>query len=288
MDFYLYILDQIKNNKSPYSLCSKHNISKQKLSYYIKQLKDKGIIRRVGYGVWQQVKEFVVGEEVEKPSTNLHALNIKFPILDGKVMDNDWEIKERLNNWLPKYTDLSILGGLKIKNNNNKSITVFAKTRNIKDIEEVDNLSYKIREYIYHFFKKQGVTLDKFNCETKNINLATADKQSESMLRKGEKFELDLNKKAEKIFQEDNIDGKAWIDGSPYKFTAETNDKAWKREYLSMPFRILDMFRLMEVQAKNISLFAKHLKSHTEMVIEMKKMAKKLNNKLDQRKLTEW
>ncbi|GAH91452.1 unnamed protein product, partial [marine sediment metagenome] len=52
------------------------------------------------------------------------------------------------------------------------------------------------------------------NCQTKNLNLATQDKEAEEMISKGERFELDLNKIAEKIFKKDRIKGKAWIDGS--------------------------------------------------------------------------
>jgi len=300
LDFYFTIISLIRDGKSPYSICSKFNISKQNAKYYINHLKRKNIIRKIGYGVWkiisknpeEEVKTFSIGTRVDKPTTNLHALNIKFPILEGKIRDNDWQVKEKLNHWIPKYTDLSILGGLKLKNNNNKSITIYAKTRDIKSLNEVDNLAFKIRYYIYHYFKNQGVKLDFFNCEVKNLNLATEDKAAKGMIRKGEKFELDLNKKSEKIFSKDNIDAKALIDGSPFDFTAETNDKEWKREYLSMPFRILDMFRLLDLQLKNMNLFDKRMayieknyRSHVGLVVESRKFLKKLNSKLSQEKL---
>jgi len=138
------------------------------------------------------------------------------------------------------------------------------------------------------FFKKQGVTLDIFNCRVTNLNVATKDKEAEGMVRKGERIELDLNKKAEKIFKKDSIDAKAWIDNSPYPFSTETNDKEWKRAYLGMPFAILNMFKLMQIQTENTTLFSKHLKSHTKAIIELRKLAKNINNRLSQRKLKEF
>ncbi len=298
LNFYLTIVGSIKtSHKLPPS--NELKLSKQRRNWYISRLKDKGVIKKMGYGVWKvndkkliefkkEVKVRSLGPRADKPITNLHALNIKIPILKGKIKDSDWELKEKLNNWLPKYKKLDILGGLTIKNNNNRSITIFAKSRNIKDINEVDNLSFKIRAYINEYMRLSGVYLDIFNTETKNLNLATQDKEAEPMIRKGEKFELDLMKKAEKIFQKDNIDGKAWIDGSPFKFTAETNDKEWKREYLSMPFRILNMFNLMESMTKNMAYVAENYKSHVGVVEEAHKIFKKINKQLKQTSLRKW
>ncbi len=297
-DFYLTIVHSIKTSHKLPSLDTL-GLSKQRRNWYIKRLKEKGVIKKIGYGVWQvndkelfefkrQVKVSSLRSRVDKPTTNLHALNIKIPILKGKIRDSDWELKEKLNNWLPKYKKLDILGGLTIKNNNNRSISIFVKSRNIKDLGEVDNLSFKIRAYINEYMRLRGVILDIFNAETKNLNLATQDKESESMIRKGEKFELDLMKKAERIFPKDDINAKAWIDGSPFKFTAETNDKEWKREYLSMPFRILNMFSLMESMTKNMAYVAENYKSHVGVVEEAHKIFKKINKQLKQSSLRKW
>jgi len=298
LNLYLTIVDSIKTfNKLPPS--NELRLSKQRMNWYISRLKDKGVIKKMGYGVWQvndkkliefkkQVKVRSLGARADKPTTNLHALNIKIPILKGKIKDTDWQLKEKLNNWLPKYKELDILGGLTIKNNNNRSISIFAKSRNIKDINEVDNLSFKIRAYINEYMRLRGVVLDVFNAETKNINMATQDKDAESMIKKGEKFELDLMKKAEKIFPVDNINAKAWIDGSPFKFSAETNDKDWKREYLRMPFSIREMLGIQRYMAESISYVAENYKSHVGVVEEAHKIFKKINKQLKQTSLKKW
>jgi hypothetical protein len=301
-NFYLSILDSIKvHNKLPKP--SDLKISKQAMNPYVRKLKIDGIIEKIGYGTWrlkdkidtrkyisklQEVKQFSMGLRVEKPETNLHSLQITIPILLGRIEDKDWELKNKLNNWLPKYKKLEILGGLTIRNNNNKSITIWAKSRNIKSLEDVDNLAFKIKAYINEYFKNKWIILDIFNTKTTNLNLATSDKNAESMIRKGEKFELDLMKKAEKIFPKDNINAKAWIDGSPFKFSAESNDKEWKREYLSMPFRILNMFSLLETMTDSMSYVAENYKSHVKMVEESSKLFKRFNKLLSQKKLKDF
>lgn len=289
------------------SICAELNLTKSHVSYYLSSLKQLGYIKNEGYGTWiilkdfseEQVKKevqkrssknFSRGMRIDKPITNLHALEIKFPILSGKIEDSRWEIKNKLNNWLPKYKGLDSLGGLEIRNNNNKSLTVFAKSRNIINLDEVNNLAFKIRAYIGEYFrKKHNVELDIFNCETKNINLATEDRHSEDMIKKGEKFELKFDKKAEKIFPKDKIQSKAWIDGSPFKFTAETNDLEWKRYYLQMPFRIaglsnslpaIDEYNKnillhMKVQEENLKLAKANQKTQREIQKLLKKLGEK-------------
>ncbi len=296
-DLYFTIINLVKEHTGPYDICSIKGISKQNASYYINFLKKKGILKKIGLA-WEldesRVKKFLDRGEDERPITNLHALNIKFPILWGKIRDNDWTIKEKLNHWLPKYKKLDTLEGLTLKNNNNKSLSVFVKARDIKDIDEVDNLSFKVRAYIYEYFKKEGVILDCFNCQVKNLNIATEDKEAGKQLRKGERFELNLNKKAEKIFPKDDIDAKAWMDSSPFK-GVETNDKEWKRAYLLMPLMIVRMGQLLEIQTKNMNIFnekmtfiAENYKSHIGMVEEGHKIFKKLNKQLSQRRIREY
>lgn len=299
--YYFKIYEFIKEGLYPNKIASQLGISKQRVNYYISFLKDKGIIGKVNnrnYSGWEILKELTIAdlqEEVKtrskslsslgsRPKTNLHALQINFPILEGQILDKDWEIKEKLNNWIPKYKGLKILGGLTLKNNNNKSLTVYARSRDIKSLEEVDNLAYKIRAFVYEFFKsKHGVILDVLNCETKNLNLATEDQTSESMIRKGEKFELDLKKKAEKIFKEDKIKAKAWIDGSPFKFSAETNDKEWKRAYLQMPFNIQGLsasIPAIQEYNKNILLHMKVQEEQLKTQKEIQDLLTKLKKNL--------
>lgn len=285
LNFYLYLLDQIKRGKRPSEISKEKGLSKQRLQWYLSTLKRHGCIKKIGYGTWRYIKEYKPRSKREvkvnslgsRPITNLHSLNIKFPILTGTIKDSNWKIGEKLNNWIPKYTNLEVLGGLKIKNNNGKSITVFAKTRNLKNLNEIDNLAFQIRTYVFEFFKrKHEVILDIVNAEVKNLHIATEDKQSEGMLRKGEKFELDLNKKAAKVFPKDQIDSKAWIDGSPFEFTAETNDKDWKKAYLQMPFNIAGLTNSLPALEEYNTNLKLHIAVQTEQLKTQKEIQKAL------------
>jgi len=276
------VVSLMSKGLTPSKIAKRLKVSKPYISKLIRPLKEKGLIKNKGYGVWEvnqninKLTDFSLGTRINKPTTNLHALQINFPILEGKIKDKNWEIKEKLNHWLPKYKGLIILGGLTLKNNNNKSITVFAKSRNIKKLEDIDILANQIRAYVPQYFKIQGVILDNINCKTSNLNIATEDKPAGGMLRKGEKFELKFNKQAEKIFPRDNLSSKAWMDGSPFKFTAETNDKDWKRNYLKMPFTIRDLAILNVEFNKNLEVYNKNIKLHLSVLNEIKKAIKRL------------
>ncbi len=289
-DLYLIIYRLLREGKRPSQFAKDlfPNVKNPltRTNYYLSFFKQRGIIEKGGYGAWnilkdlselelekevkeRSIKKSSIGKRITKPSTNLHALEINFPILSGTLKDADWEIKNKLRNWLPKYKGLKDLGGLTIRNNNGKSLTIWAKSRNIESLEEVDNLAFKIKAFANEYFKsKHGVVLDVFNCETKNLNLATEDSESESMLRKGERFELDLKKPAERIFPKDSINAKAWIDGSPFAFSAETNDKEWKRAYLGMPFMVQGMAQSLPaigVYNEQLAGYAREIKVHREV-----------------------
>ena len=278
-----------KDYKTPKQVAIIRKTSVRAVYKTINKLIKKGLLKRIDTGTYEACEPPTsAGVTLTRPTTNLHALEIKFPILKGKITGKGWKIKNRLNNWVPQHTQIDNLGGLTLRNNNNKSLTVQAHTRDIKDLAEVDNLCFKIKAYIHNYFRKQGVYLDVFNAEVKNLNLATEDTKAKGMLRKGEKITLDLNKGAQKIFNKDNIRAKAWLDGSPFEFSAETNDIEWKKEYLSMPFRIKNLFDYLTKLTNTTELFMTHYTSHIPYIQESKKLMQKLNKQINQKRLKEW
>lgn len=306
-DFYFYIYDKIQKGGNIADIVKETGIKKQNLNFYVNKLKQLSIIERnnktnvyMGWKVLKILSKEELEKEVkvkfkrgksnlslgtsERPITNLHALQINFKILSGTIKDKDWETKEKLNNWIPKYTKLTELGGLRVKNNNNKSITIWAEQRNIKNLNEVHNLAYQIRTYIYNYFKlKHNVILDHLNAEVKNLDLATEDKNAESMRGKGEKYSLDLEKQAKKIFPNDNYKAKAWIDGTPFNFSAETNDLEWKDQYLKMPFNIqylMSTLPALEEYNKNLKLHIKVQQEQLQTQKEIQLLLKELRNNL--------
>lgn len=266
--FYKAVFNRLREGKTPSEIAEEFGIKRQNVNYYKSNLRKWGFIGKdLQRNIIFNVKEFSLG--ARKPTTNLHSHQVDIPISSGKINDSNWEIKEKLRNWTPKYKIFNILGGLTIKNNNNKSISIFAHSRDIEDLEEIDQLTQDILRFAYHEFTiKQNVILDLMNAKVMKCHIATEDKDSQSMLKKGEKFTIDLDKKAEKILPKDNRDAHAWMDGSPFRFTAETDDKDWKREYLNMPFKMRETLQAVQYIAQNYA-------SHVGVVEELHKLLRK-------------
>jgi hypothetical protein len=294
-NFYFIIYKKFREGSYPTKIAKELGITKQNLEYYLILFKNEQIVRKIGKGAWEVLKDLTekdfetflknqskkdssLGVKENFPKMNLHRFQIRFPILEGEVRDSDWEIKEKLKNWIPKYKKLHNIGGLGLKNNNNKSITLWITPRNIRKIEEVNELAFKVKNFVFEYFvNKHNVILDIDNCETKDMHLAIEDSNLEGIHEKGENFELDLNKKAAKIFPKDNLNAKAWIDGSPYKHTVETNDKFWKECYLKMPFAIMGLSNSMPA----ISEYNENIILHLEVQREQLKTLKKIQRSLD-------
>jgi hypothetical protein len=51
--FLLEIINAINQGKSMARFCKEKDLKKQNLNYYLRKLKDKGMIKRIGYGVWE-------------------------------------------------------------------------------------------------------------------------------------------------------------------------------------------------------------------------------------------
>lgn len=286
-NLYLAIFNYIKRGKSPSDMVKDFKLTKQKVNYYTNNLKKWGFIAKKGKKAWFTiVQEFSLGT---RPKSNLHALQINIPILSGHISGTNWTIKEELKNWTPKYRTFDQLGGITIKNNNNKSITLFAHSRDIKDLKEIDKLSYDLRNWsLQTFLREFGVVLDIINAQVKSLHIATENQELEGLHKEGETFKLDLGKKAEKVFPKDNMNAEAWLDGSPYLHTVETNDKDWKRAYLEMPFSIRDLSNSLYYIAQNYASHVAMVEKGTKTFDKLDKVLEKLDKRLSQTKLTEF
>jgi len=100
-NFYLYLFQQIKAGVRPSKISKNLGISKQALNYYIATLKRNGFIKKVGYGVWEVVKDFNV-KEVKK--TTKVAPNKYHLLKEGKVRAHGLQFKLKLPN-IPKWKE---------------------------------------------------------------------------------------------------------------------------------------------------------------------------------------
>lgn len=65
-NFYLSVLERIKKGQSPAMISKELGITKQTLNHYLATLKQQGCIVKIGYGVWEFIKNLEV-KEVKKP-----------------------------------------------------------------------------------------------------------------------------------------------------------------------------------------------------------------------------
>lgn len=89
------IIDGLNFGKYPQKIAEELSISKQKINYYIRNLKKQGVIEKKGYGVWEVKKSTKDDIHLGKKETRGHAfiwkvkiknLNLK-DILDLKKID---------------------------------------------------------------------------------------------------------------------------------------------------------------------------------------------------------
>jgi len=111
----LIIYEFIKHGIRPSKICKILNIKKTALQYYLSTLKKAGLIKKVGYGVWEILDEF---DEKKFKKTSRVARNnwgSKFELLrQDQVRGHAFQFKllvpERLRNWDKKEEVLSKKG----------------------------------------------------------------------------------------------------------------------------------------------------------------------------------
>ena len=297
-NFYLNVYDLIKEGKRPSEILSVLNIPKQNLQYYLNYLKDNGFIKKIGYGTWEIIKEM---EEVKRSKrkssiglkkTNLHALNINIPIQEGEVnLKELGGYEKKIKNWIPQYKRISSLG-ITLRNNNNRSISVFVWSREIFDYLAIPSLCHTVVHTVCSYFKSKGVILDYFAWRVTTLHLMIRNEDLDKVLNKGLKIEVALNRDTEKVSKQDiTKEAKAWIDSTPYK-GIETNDVAYYKNYILMPENISKMAISMNDLTNNLTPvmnnLAVNLKTHISVLKGIDKSFKRFNKLLQQRSLNKW
>lgn len=79
-----HIIAAIQDGKYPSQIAKELDISKQSLSFYIRQMKKEGIIEKLGYGVWE------VKKEVKKSTKDTLSLEVKKQVRGHAFI---WKVK---------------------------------------------------------------------------------------------------------------------------------------------------------------------------------------------------
>lgn len=306
--FYFTIVSLINQGLAPSQICLKLNLSKQTVNYYISRLKNDDLIKKIGYGVWEinqpQYRDYIrrsknstLGRKEIFTSfftsqdfrSNIHALEILIPIGSGSldlVKDFEGYLQEGLKGWTPEYKRVLSPLGFTLRNNNNKSVSVFLWSREIPRNFDITGLVTGLVAYVYDLLKKKDVILNIFEAKLKTLHLSVSNKDLDRVFNKGERFEVLLGRACDKVLPKDEErEAKAWVDSSPY-LGVETNDIRYKNNLVLMPERVESLTNDLKPVLADLTV---QIKTHLIVMNEIKdgirsfnKTVKNLNSKLSQ------
>lgn len=304
-DFYFTILNLINQNHNPTHISKTLNRSKQAVNHYIKVLKGWGIIEKRGYGVWEVKKDkytdFITqyGKNIRRSKSatsgslstftsfksNIHALEVLIPIIKGGldlVRDFEGYVHKGLKGWIPEYKRFFSPLGFTIRNNNNRSVSVFLWSRELPRSFDITGLVTGLVVCVYDLLKKKGVVLNIFESKVKNLHLSVSNDDLDRVFNKGEHFEVLLGRSCDKVLPFDGVRGaKAWVDSSPY-LGVETNDVGYRNNLVMMPERVLALCGSVKCLDDNLkpvlSELSVQIKSHLGVLGDIRDGIKSFNN----------
>lgn len=299
---YLTIFELIKEGKNPSQIAKQLNISKQKLSYYTKKLKERSFIQKKGYGTWE-VKRFNLShiELFPKKSIRGHAFI--------------WKVKlHKKIDWLKKLgtTKYKLIGRAKYPRifiNNKK---VWLGKRNIVIFENKSfyaKNSINSRKYAVYELLDVLRALESKLCVNLRPYTFKVTREHYGMIKN--ELARQCNKNGEKIIVHDDLEGGwMWIDDSHSLNELEVGGKKavlrskqvqdWFNDHKKHDFKVTPSFLLESIGGltQNFNEYSKHIKSHTKAIkalseampqlINVIKDLKKENKDLKQRKLNEF
>lgn len=203
--FYLTLFERLKQGKTPIEISKEFNISKQNLNYYIRKLKQKGLVEKKGYGVWE------VGGQIE------HALTLSKKTIRGHAFI--WKINlNKEIDWKNVLKQSNI--NFKLVRNciprafiNNKKVWFGKKTLTIYEsnsfygenaIESRKYAVINLKETIQIIEKKIGINL--FPCEF------TPAREHFALIKND--LAKQINRNGEKIYIRDSRGEWMWMDAS--------------------------------------------------------------------------
>ena len=287
--FLLDILTSIKSGENPTSISKKLNIKKQNLNYYLRELKNKGLIQKIGYGVWEVKESTKVTNEVRghafmwkvRIPRNLLNWNNRINILK----DNGFNVKEIGIKKIPRI----IINDRKVWLGNKYIIIYEPESFFGETAKESRQLAvFQLKNILENLESKL-----KINLKENNKYYFKVRRSHYSLIKNN--LAIQCNKNKEKIYVYD-VEG-LWfcIDNSYNLDEAETlnknacNNNLGMQEYFNSlkrtnfkvtPEFILDNFnKIAQIQLKEANKwgeYAKHIESHTKAIKELSKGIKRL------------
>lgn len=278
------IISEIKAGKNPSAISKKHNIKKQTLQYYIRQLTQNRIIEKQSYGVWKVLKE------VSKPT---------------KARQIQKQIRGHAFNWKVKFNK-EIIWERRLKNSNTKYQLIGINNSTPRIIFNNKKIWFtKTGLVIYEpqsFFSQSSFT-------SKGMAVWELDKTIKAL---GKKLKIDLNNykfttsrehygqiknelakqyndKKEKLYIRDSEGVWMWIDDSHSLNELETGEpknsrgvQNWYNDMKKHDFQVTPTFLLENINkvTENQLMFNKNFESHVEAIQTLSQTVKDLKEEV--------
>jgi DNA-binding transcriptional ArsR family regulator len=273
------LLNHISLGKKPIVLVKQLNISKQLLSYHLSVLKRKGIIRKLGNGVWELVKELPKdGSQGKEIRAHAFIWKIKLP-----SAIKDWDKREEiLKSMQIPLVHAGNTIRIEIKGKKvwlcNKSIIIYEPKSFFDSIPlETRKLAvYELIETIKALESKIGINLGKYKFSVKREHFAIVKNELANQCNKeGEKirirdngelwFEIDnsFNLDEAEFYKTNSFSGLVNSTGAQGYFNSQKNT-SWK----VTPEFILNAFAVSQSQ---LAQFSNQIKSHLSLIQEYRK-----------------
>ena len=309
--FYLTVYEQVKEGARPSNICKTFNISKQRLNYYLSSLKRSGMIKKIGYGVWEISGEFNE-KKVKETSriTTYQPAKIKPDFVRGHAFQfklripklRNWEKREEIfKKKRIKFKELTHLIGkgqeIVVKGRKiwltNKSIIIFEKSSYVaktakgarqyalydlfelvRSLESLLGTSFRINKQYRFKVSKQHYALVK-NALAKQYN--RDGKKLEVYSDEGLWFIID---NSHNLDEAETVHPKTAVDDNK-KVQDFFNGLKATENYTPQI-----MMRAATLNAENLQNYSAHLKSHVKSIKQLGKGVKRLTKtikKLDKK-----
>ena len=289
-NFILNVFNLIKEGYNPSQISLKLNISKQSLNYYLSSLKKQGLIKKVGYGVWEIDKIQEVKTLNKDAPLNLKQVkNIRGHAFIWKVrIKEKYDWRKLLESKQINYEDIGIKGTPRIILN---GVKIWLGKKNIviyeKDSYFAKNAIESKKLAIYSLIDKlkslsQYLSIPpfrdfKFTCSREHFSLIQnclaiqCDKERKSILVRNEQgywmsIDNSLNlHEAEAISKDSMLD----IEGIKKYFNSHKETQ----------FKVTPSFLLENINkvTQNQLMFAENIQTHMKVLKDIGAAINKLN-----------
>lgn len=216
--------------------------------------------------------------------TRVHALAIKYPLLEDNFTGEWHKVVSSFKNSLKKY--MFIPEAKVTIEKTSKSIILHIHKKTI-DPRELLSGYYEwlriVEKIAYFHLLKKGIKFDVFSPKVIRQHIATNAEEFEEKAGKGT-IEVALGRKAKSYFPS-SMDAKAWLDRSNGLLEIESNDLTYKEKLALLPefafetnnhvFALLGNF---DTYNESLKEYSKNIKMHMSVMKNMNKTLKEMRN----------